>query len=118
MLPDLDSTTYVHFESIDPEENRFRFYTITWQQTLWGEWTMRATWGRIGTMGRGQVTYFESEEALRETLPGVVARRLKRGYLPKGVVYSAGRRTSAPVGARVHQLIALQRSVHTDKCSA
>ena len=81
VLPDLDDSTYVHFTSIDPEENRYRFYTTTWQRTLWGEWTIRTTWGRIGGSGRSQVAYFDSEQALRQELPGLVARRIQRGYV-------------------------------------
>src|SRR3972149_2595788 len=70
----------IHMVSIDPEANRFRFYTIAWGQTLWGEWAIQATWGRIGGLGRRQVGYFTTVESLRETLLKMVARRLARGY--------------------------------------
>jgi hypothetical protein len=30
----------VGFKSIDPEQNRFRFYPIRWQKTLCSEWTI------------------------------------------------------------------------------
>ena len=80
VLPEIDGCSYVRLVSIDPKQNRFRFYTISWQKTLWGEWTIRSTWGRLGSMGTSQLRYFESEEALRETLPNIVRRRLARGY--------------------------------------
>jgi predicted DNA-binding WGR domain protein len=78
--PELDGCSYVRLVSIDPKQNRFRFYTISWQKTLWGEWTICSAWGRIGGMGRSRVSYFETEEDLRETLPKVVGRHLARGY--------------------------------------
>ena len=83
VLPDLDGCGFVRLESIDPTENRFRFYLISWQKTLWGEWATRSTWGQIGGMGRDQVAYLESQDALWETLLRMVTRRLARGYLLK-----------------------------------
>lgn len=100
VLPDLDQCTSVHFESIEPQENRFRFYTITWQKTLWGEWTIRATWGRIGGFCRSRVTYFPNERALREALPCLVARRLQRGYVPR-LPPRASMFSAEPIVARV-----------------
>jgi predicted DNA-binding WGR domain protein len=119
VLPDLDSAVYVHFESIDPEQNRYRFYTITWQKTLWGEWTIRTTWGRIGGVGRSRVAYFESELALREALPAVIARRIERGYVQRGVSGMIEYLSSRSVDAcGVHELVALQPNVYVDKWTA
>jgi predicted DNA-binding WGR domain protein len=112
-MPDLDSTTYVHFESIDPEENRYRFYTITWQKTLWGEWAICATWGRIGGMGRSKVTLFESQGTLREALPSVVALRLERGYEVRGAVHSMVCQQSSADSPRIHQLSTVSPKVDT-----
>ena len=39
---------YVRFESVDPAENRRRFYDLTWQPTLFGEGALVRTWGRQG----------------------------------------------------------------------
>jgi predicted DNA-binding WGR domain protein len=66
--------------SIDPKKNRYRFYTIVWQQTLWNDRAIQTTWGRIGGFGRSRVAYFECEKARREALAEMVARRLARGY--------------------------------------
>ncbi len=118
VMPDLDSTTYVHFESIDPEENRFRFYTITWQKTLWDEWTIRTTWGRMGGDGRSRVTYFESEQALREALPGVVAHRLERGYEVRGVVHATVSQPSSADSSRIHRLSTVSSKVDIEMCTA
>jgi predicted DNA-binding WGR domain protein len=113
-----DAPGYLHFTSIDPQENRFRFYTITWQKTLWGEWTIRTTWGRIGGVGRSKVTYFESEQALREALPAILARRFDRGYVAKAVADTTIRQPLSPDPYRVHQLVTVRPSVYLDKCTA
>jgi predicted DNA-binding WGR domain protein len=70
----------IRLVGIDPKENRFRFYKIIWQQTLWNERAIQTTWGRIGGLGRSQVVYVECEEARWEALLTMVARRLARGY--------------------------------------
>jgi predicted DNA-binding WGR domain protein len=86
--PELDNEAYVRLESIDPEANRFRFYTFTWQQTLWGEWTIRCTWGRIGSPGRSRTAYTGLRDELPTALADLVARRLRRGYrLRRGTAY-------------------------------
>ena len=37
----------VRFHSINPDENRYRFYVILWMQTLWGTWAVVRRWGQI-----------------------------------------------------------------------
>jgi predicted DNA-binding WGR domain protein len=118
VLPDLDSTTSVHFERIDPEENRYPFCTITWQKTLWDEWTIRTTGERIGGDGRSQVTYFDGEQALREALPSVVAHRLERGYEVRGVVHATVSQPSSMDSPRVHQLSTVSQKVDIEMCTA
>jgi predicted DNA-binding WGR domain protein len=116
-LLELDGCSYVRLVSIDPEQNRFRFYTISWQKTLWGEWTIRSTWGRIGGMGTSQVAYFQSEQALRMTLPKVLAQRRARGYRPLRAAYAHARYKASPDAARVHQLITAGQQVDRDWCT-
>ncbi|MCY0864388.1 MAG: WGR domain-containing protein [Sulfobacillus sp.] len=40
--------------SIDPLQNRYRWYALSLQPTLWGTWECWATWGRIGQSPRGR----------------------------------------------------------------
>jgi hypothetical protein len=39
---------YVRFASTDPATNRFRFYDLRWQPTLFGEEALVRVWGRQG----------------------------------------------------------------------
>ncbi len=100
------------------DSGRFRFYTITWQMTLWEEWTIRTAWGRIGGVGRSQVTYFDSEQASRGALPGLFARRIERGYVARGVPGAAIRQMPSPVDIRAQRLLTLRSNVHTDRWTA
>ena len=40
---------------IEPEKNMRRFYAMSIQPTLFGEWAVVRSWGRIGTTGRTQL---------------------------------------------------------------
>jgi predicted DNA-binding WGR domain protein len=80
LLPAGSGAAFIHMVSIDPERNRARFYTISWQGDLWGAGTIATTWGRIGGRGRTHVTPFDSREALGVALLKMVARRMDRGY--------------------------------------
>jgi hypothetical protein len=39
---------YARLVSVDPERNRFRYYSLTWQPGLWGGGALVRRWGRIG----------------------------------------------------------------------
>jgi predicted DNA-binding WGR domain protein len=42
----------IHLTRTDPDRNMARFYTMTLQPTLFGEWALLREWGRIGSAGR------------------------------------------------------------------
>jgi hypothetical protein len=44
--------TYAHLVNVDPTKNRRRFYTLTWQPSLFGGGAIVRRWGRVGTEGR------------------------------------------------------------------
>ena len=72
----------LQFRSIDPEQNRFRFYTLAIQRTLWGEFAVVRQFGRIGTGGRRHVRFFASADEAREDFDHEVERRRRRHYSP------------------------------------
>jgi len=70
-----------HFERQVPADNIARFYHLEIQPTLFGGWSLRRSWGRIGTRGRDR---YESFATAAEAL--AAARRLevlkcRRGYV-------------------------------------
>ncbi|GAA6202850.1 WGR domain-containing protein [Aquicoccus sp. SU-CL01552] len=76
-----EATMQGHFERRVPADNIARFYHLEILPTLFGGWSLRRSWGRIGTRGRDWYETFATEaEAL------VAARRLealkcRRGYV-------------------------------------
>lgn len=72
---------YVRFVSCNPQQNRQRFYLLTWQRSLIGELTLMCTWGRLGTLGRSRVIRFPDSSPVVTSLQRLIRRRrLRRGY--------------------------------------
>jgi predicted DNA-binding WGR domain protein len=70
----------VRFESVDPARQRFRFYELRWQTTLWGGVAVVRVWGRLGTPGHSRVREYPDRGAAAPDVERAVRRRLRRGY--------------------------------------
>src|SRR3954447_23934936 len=72
---------YALFTSIDPDENRQRFYRLSWQPLLWGDIALIRSWGRVGSLGqqRLEATYPDRQSAQR-LAERLIRRRLQRRY--------------------------------------
>ena len=68
------------FVSVDPEQRRFRFYELRWQEPLWGGVALVRAWGRLGTPGRSRATEYPDRAAAERDVEQAVRRRLRRGY--------------------------------------
>ncbi len=71
---------YVRFESVDPAENRRRFYDLLWQPTLFGEGALVRSWGRQGQPGTTRATFYPDRTQADAEVRQVVRRRLAHGY--------------------------------------
>ena len=71
---------YIRFESVDPAENRRRFYDLTWQPTLFGEGALVRSWGRQGQPGTTRATFYPDRACAAAEVRQVVRRRLAHGY--------------------------------------
>ncbi len=77
------------FIKVDPDQSQYRWYTISWGPTLFGNWAVVRSWGRIGTdWARCKSEVFEDDDAACIEAEAQVKRRLRRGYrlvgLPPG----------------------------------
>lgn len=71
----------VRFHSINPDENRYRFYVILWTRTLWGTWAVVRRWGRIDSdQIRERVHECADLDQALWVAAGQIERRLRRGY--------------------------------------
>jgi predicted DNA-binding WGR domain protein len=66
--------------SIDAAKNRYWFYRINRQRTLWDEDVLVQTWGRIGTHGRSRVCFLGDRELAQTAMTKLLRRQLQHGY--------------------------------------
>jgi predicted DNA-binding WGR domain protein len=75
-LNQLNSERRISFQAINPEKNVARFYTLLLRQNLFGEFTVTAINGRIGSKGRIRNTYFLSPSHAEKHLRSIIKKRL------------------------------------------
>lgn len=81
MQLDLFSTT-VHMRCIDPVRNKRRFYALTLQKTLFGQWAVVREWGRIGSCaGQRLENWFDEAAMACAFINEIEARKRRRGYV-------------------------------------
>ncbi len=71
---------FVRLISVDPAVNRFRVYVLSWHPTLWGDFALVQTWGRLGRPGRSRTTGYPSRAAAQGMIVRLLRRRLQHGY--------------------------------------
>ena len=71
---------YIRLESVDPAQNRRRFYDLLWQPTLFGDGALVRTWGRQGQPGTSRATFYPDRTCALPEIRQVLRRRLAHGY--------------------------------------
>lgn len=69
-----------HLCCIDPAQGKRRFYRLTVQPTLFGEWVLLREWGRIGRAGQIKSEHFRHIGQAVDALQRMVRRKRRRGY--------------------------------------
>ena len=67
---------------IDPSRNMARYYHMTIQPNLFGEWSLVREWGRIGKGGQVKQASFSSAEEARQAFTRLAKAKQRRGYCP------------------------------------
>ena len=72
--------TDLHLRCIDPEKGKRRFYSLSVQPTLFGEWALVREWGRVGRSGRIRCDLYGSAGQALDALAVLARRKQQRGY--------------------------------------
>lgn len=65
-----------------PEKGQARYYRLSLQQNLWGDWELHRSWGRIGHRPTRKIRVLISGQEEAETIAAQIhRRRLRHGYL-------------------------------------
>ena len=70
----------MHLHRIDPDRNMARFYSMSVQANLFGEWALLREWRRIGSAGRLVSGRFTSEQEAARAMAQHLKTKLSKGY--------------------------------------
>ena len=73
--------TDMRLRCIDPAQNKWRYYALSIQPTLFGEWALVREWGRLGQAGRMRTDRYPSAGQAIDALYSLVQAKRRRGYL-------------------------------------
>lgn len=78
----------IRLQKIEPEANQYRFYRLSTQPTLFGNWAPVRQWGRIGCYGTRRDDWYDSEGEALTALAVIAEKKERRGYRqnPEGTV--------------------------------
>ncbi len=80
-LPPLPQwSSWIRFERVVLEQNRYREYTIAISRDLFGEWAVVRSWGRISGRHQVKATFFTLEADATTLAEQIAHRRLLHGY--------------------------------------
>ena len=73
--------TDVRLRRIDPEHNVWRFYALAIEHTLFGEWAVVRSWGRIGTTGHRRLDIVSGPGEALDMIGRIRDAKIRRGYV-------------------------------------
>lgn len=72
----------IQLRRLDPNRNMARFYALTVQPTLFGQFALVREWGRIGSAGRMRTDLYSTPTEVETALEKLRRSKERRGYSP------------------------------------
>jgi predicted DNA-binding WGR domain protein len=63
-----------------PERNLHRFYMLSLERNLFGEWSVIRHWGRIGAYGQQRTSWHDSLASAEDFFARTLREKRRRGY--------------------------------------
>ena len=70
----------IYLERHDAARNIARYYCLTVERNLFGEWSLMREWGRIGRAGRTHADLYDTHEAAQLALNVKLQEKCRREY--------------------------------------
>lgn len=71
----------VYLTRVDDAKNMARYYRMSLQPTLFGEWAVVREWGRIGRGGQVRTSPYLSEAEATLSMATIERQKARRGYV-------------------------------------
>lgn len=72
----------IHLHRHDPSRNMARFYDLRIEPSLFGDWMVIRSWGRIGTAGQRRIELHAGLLGARAAVTTLLRQKTRRGYHP------------------------------------
>ena len=72
----------VYLTRVDASQNMARYYRMTLQPTLFGEWSLIREWGRLGRGGQVRANAFLKETDALDAMMALESTKVRKGYRP------------------------------------
>ena len=69
-----------YLEHTNPAQNMARYYCLTVEQNLFGEFSLVCTWGRIGRTRQTRITLYDTLQSAHEAYARKLREKHRRGY--------------------------------------
>ncbi len=73
---------------LDASRNMDRFYELTLEPTLFGQWAVVRRWGRFQSEGQKREVWFDAPSPAVAFMDRLHSQKVRRGYLDLGAVPS------------------------------
>lgn len=72
----------VYLTRVDDAKNMARYYRMSLQPTLFGEWAVVREWGRLGRGGQVKANAFLEEADALDAMMTLESSKVRKGYRP------------------------------------
>ncbi|MCF6371258.1 WGR domain-containing protein [Rhizobium halophilum] len=72
--------TAVYLTRVDKDRNMARYYVMSVQPTLFGEWSVVREWGRIGRGGQVRLGNYRDPDDAKAAIANLQQSKIRRGY--------------------------------------
>jgi predicted DNA-binding WGR domain protein len=70
----------IYLKRRDAARNIARYYYLSVERNLFGEWSLMRAWGRIGRTGRMHTDLYDTHEAVQLALNVKLQEKRRKGY--------------------------------------
>lgn len=70
----------VYLTRTDASQNMARYYLMSVEATLFGEWSLVREWGRIGRAGQVRSNTYPGQAEAEDAMEKLRAAKLRKGY--------------------------------------
>jgi predicted DNA-binding WGR domain protein len=90
ILPHMSTEQFkIHLVRTDTKRNMARYYHLSLEPSLFGDYSVLQNWGRLGTHGQVRVALYVDRRSAMEHFLDITKKKKARGYRPRSTFEAA-----------------------------